>query len=223
MYVYFDMDERTVLDVRRLVNEGKITPLRELGSIPISLELPGETGFPHKGKVTFINNQVDPLTGTLTARGVFENPRPTHGTRLMTPGNFVRVHVPIGQAHTAILVAERALGTDQGLKFLYVVNSQNKVEYRRVTTGPLEHDGLRVITQGLKPGEWVVISGLQLVRPNAQVVPEQAPMAATAVDEAAAATGEPATEPVDTPASNAPSDAKASPARPAAGGGENNK
>ena len=76
VYVYFDMDERTVLDVRRLVNEGKITPLRELGSIPISLELPGETGFPHKGKVTFINNQVDPLTGTLTARGVFENPRP---------------------------------------------------------------------------------------------------------------------------------------------------
>ena len=78
-----------------------------------------------------------------------------------------------------------------------------------------------MITQGLKPGEWVVISGLQLVRPNAQVVPEQAPMATTAVDEAAAATGEPATEPVDAPASNAPLDTKASPATPAASGGEN--
>ena len=141
------------------------------------LGLPGERGFPHEGKLTFINNRVDALTGTLTVRGVFESPRPPNGVRLLTAGLFVRVRLPIGQPHKAVLLSERALGTDQGLKFVYVVNSQNQVEYRRVKVGPLEPDGSRVIADGISTSDWVVMNGLQLVRPNMVVSPERMSMA----------------------------------------------
>ena len=109
---------------------------------------------------------------------MFANPRPEHGARLLTPGMFARVRLPLGQPHQAVLVAERALGVDQGSKFLYVVNSENKVEYRRVKTGALQPDGMRVIEDGVKPGEWVIVSGLQLVRPNGVVSPDRTTMQA---------------------------------------------
>ena len=79
---------------------------------------------------------------------------------------FVRMRIPLGEPHPALLVTDRAVGTDQGLKYLYVVDAQNKVQYRRVTLGPLEDDGLRVIAEGLEPDDWVVISGLQQIRPH---------------------------------------------------------
>jgi multidrug efflux system membrane fusion protein len=178
IYVYFDVDEITVLKIKREINEGKMKPMRETGPRPVYLGLPGEDGFPHRGNLTFINNRVDPNTGTLTARGVFPNPRPEHGSRLLTPGMFARVRLPMGQPHQAVLVAERALGVDQGAKFLYVVNADNKVEYRRVKTGALQPDGMRVIEEGVKPDEWVIVSGLQLARPNATVSPDKTTMQA---------------------------------------------
>ena len=103
---------------------------------------------------------MNPNTGSISVRGVFANPKPANGVRLLSPGMFVRVRLPIGQPHPAILVIDRAVGSDQGLKFVYVVDAENKVQYRRVSTGALQEDGLRVITEGLKPDEWVVVGGV---------------------------------------------------------------
>ena len=98
--------------------------------------LQGENGFPHQGLVNFVNNKVDPSTGTIMVRGVFDNPKPEHGVRVLSPGMFVRVRLPIGVAHPALLVADEAINTDQGQKFLYLVDTQKKVEYREVKLGP---------------------------------------------------------------------------------------
>ena len=169
MYAYVDVDEPTVLRVRRAINAGRIKPYGT-GHIPILMGLQGEEGFPRKGIVDFVNNQVNPTTGSILARGVFDNPLPPGGRRLLMPGMFVRIRLPIGQPHPALLVIDRAIGSDQGLKYVYVVDAQSKIEYRRVETGPLESDGLRVDhRQGLKPDELVVVGGLQQVRPHMEV------------------------------------------------------
>ncbi len=174
MYAYWDMDERTVLRVRTMINEGKIKPRLGTGAeIPVWMALEGETGYPHHGSLDFVNNQVNPYTGTIAVRGEFKNPKPPNGRRLLTPGMFVRIRLPIGEPHPALLVADRAVGSDQGLKFVYVVGADRKVQYRRVTTGPLQEDGLRVIEEGVNPGDWVVVGALQQVRPNMQVEPEE--------------------------------------------------
>ena len=132
--------------------------------------------FPAKGHIDFVNNQVNPTTGSILVRGVFENPLPPGGRRLLMPGMFVRIRLPIGQPHPALLVIDRAIGSDQGLKYVYVVDAQSKVQYRRVTTGSLESDGLRVITKGLKPDELVVVGGLQQVEPHMEIKGELIPM-----------------------------------------------
>jgi multidrug efflux system membrane fusion protein len=143
--------------------------------------LQGEEGFPHEGKVNFVNNQVNPSTGSISVRGVFANPRGPGGVRLLTPGMFVRVRFPIGQPHPALLVIDRAIGSDQGLKYVYVLDKDNKVQTRRVRTGMLQEDGLRVI-EGDKPGEgvtkddWVVVGALPQIRPRMEVRTDKVPM-----------------------------------------------
>ena len=102
---------------------------------------------------------------------------------------FVRTRIPLGEPHPALLVTDRAVGTDQGLKFLYVVDAQNKVQYRRVTLGPLQDDGLRVVADGLEATDWVVVSGLQQVRPRMEVKPERVPMPVPAAEVAAEQSG----------------------------------
>jgi RND family efflux transporter MFP subunit len=166
MYVYFDMDERTVLRVRQLTREGKASPARE-AEWPVWLGLATEEGFPHRGRINFEDNQVNPRTGTLRVRGVFPNK-----DELLSPGLFARVRVPIGRAHRALLVTDRAIDTDQGQKVLYIVNEKNEVVSRPVRLGAL-HDGLREITDGLNvnAGERVIVKGLQLVRPGITVEP----------------------------------------------------
>jgi membrane fusion protein, multidrug efflux system len=176
MYAYFDVDEPTLLRVRRAINEGRIKRRPDGANIPVLMGLQGEEGFPHQGTINFVNNQVDPTTGSITVRGVFANPEPPGGIRLLSPGMFVRIRLPIGPPHPALLVIDRAVASDQGLKYVYVLDAENKVQYRRVTTGPLQDDGLRVIAQGLKPDEWVIVGGLQQVRPLMQVEPERTPM-----------------------------------------------
>ena len=126
MYVYFDVDEGTVLRVRKAINEGTIKRYQE-GGIPVFMALQNEADFPHKGTVDFINNQVNPNTGSLSVRGRFANPKPANGVRTLSPGMFVRVRLPIGQPHPAILVIDQAIGSDQDLKFVYVVNAKNEV------------------------------------------------------------------------------------------------
>ena len=175
MYAYFDMDEPTLLRIRRAINEGKIKRPQD-GVIPVLMGLQGEDGFPHRGDINFVNNQVNPTTGSIAFRGVFPNPKPQGGVRLLSPGMFVRVRLPIGNPHPAVLVIDRAISSDQGLKYVYVLDADNKAQYRRVTTGPLLPDGLRVITDGLKPGEWVAVGGLQQIRPNMEVKTEKIAM-----------------------------------------------
>jgi multidrug efflux system membrane fusion protein len=215
IYVYFDMDERTLLRIRTSINQGKITPrgtgtdagrakvrsqlFLALGAIAPGLAAPvypqalaalglavvgpsdfsvlmglqGEDGYPHRGTINFANNQVNPGTGSISVRGLFPNPKPPGGVRLLSPGMFVRVRLPIGQRHKALLVIDRAVQSDQGRKFVYVVDAENKVQSRRVTTGALQEDGRRVIAEGLKPEDWVVIGGVQQVRPNMEVNPDR--------------------------------------------------
>jgi multidrug efflux system membrane fusion protein len=180
LYVYFDMDERTVLNVRDAVNRGEMQAERPRWwsrgvKLPVDMGLENEDGFPHKGYINFVNNAVNPTTGTLASRGVFDNPLPPNGQRRMSPGMFVRVRLPISRPHPAVLVIDRVIGTDQGLKFVYVVGKDNKVAYRRVTTGALQDDGLRVVT-GVDPDELVVVGSLQQVRPAMTVNPDETPM-----------------------------------------------
>src|SRR5262249_1125328 len=112
----------------------------------------------------------------IKVRGVFANAKSARGVRPFTPGMFVRVRLPLGAPRAALLVADRAVGIDQGQKFLYVLDAENRVQYRRVRTGPLQNDGLRVIGEGLKPDDRVVVSLLQQVRSNIVVDPELVPM-----------------------------------------------
>jgi RND family efflux transporter MFP subunit len=165
MYSYFDVDEYTALRVRQLVREGKSDSPRA-GGYPVFLGLANEQGHPHEGTINFVDNQVNPRTGTIRVRGVFPN-KQEH----LLPGLFARVRVPIGRPHTARLVSDRVLDTDQGQKILYVVNDKNEVVSRPVRLGAL-HDGLREITDGLKPGERVFVNGLQQVRPGITVEPK---------------------------------------------------
>jgi membrane fusion protein, multidrug efflux system len=174
MYAYFDMDEPTLLRIRHAVNEGQIKRL-ESGDISVLMGLQGEQGFPHQGKVNFVNNQVNPTTGSISVRGVFPNTAPPNGDRLLSPGMFVRIRLPIGQPHPALLVIDRAIGTDQGLNYVYVLDSENRAEYRRITTGPLQPDGLRVVN-GLQANDWVLVGGQQQVRPKMQIRPDQVAM-----------------------------------------------
>lgn len=175
MYVYFDMDERTLLRINAAVNDGRIKP-PSAGTAPVQLGLDGEEGYPHSGTINFLNNVVNPSSGTVALRGVFANPKPPNGRRLFKPGMFARVRLPLGGPRAALLVLDRAVGSDQGLKYVYVVDAQSKVQYRRVTTGALEDDGLRVIETGLRPDDRVVVGALQQLRPKAEVVTEDVPM-----------------------------------------------
>ena len=101
----------------------------------------GEQDYPHAGKINFANNQVNPNTGTMTVRGIFPNPNRATDVKCWLRG-CLRIHLPIGQPHQALLVIDRAIGSDQGLKFVYVLDGGNKVQYRRVTIGSLQEDGL---------------------------------------------------------------------------------
>jgi multidrug efflux system membrane fusion protein len=175
MFVYFDLDEPTLIRIRKAVNEGKLKPLRD-GSMPVSMGLQGETGHPHKGTINFVNNQVNPTTGSITMRGVFTNPKPSGGEQLLSPGMFVRIRLPIGKPHPALLVIDRAIGSDQGLKYVYVLDAENKVQSRRITTGALQSDGLRVVTEGLKVDDWVVVGGLPQIRARMEVRPDRTTM-----------------------------------------------
>ena len=126
MYVYFEMDEPTLLRTRKAVNEGKIKLPDKSTKIPVFMGLQGEDGFPHQGTINFVNNQVNPTTGSILVRGVFPNPLPKGGRRLLSPGMFVRIRLPIGQPHPALLVVDRAVGSDQGLKFVYVLDARKQ-------------------------------------------------------------------------------------------------
>ena len=178
IYAYFDIDERTLLKIRRLIAEGRVKSRRE-AELPVMIGLSDEPGFPHTGTIDFSDNRIDASTGTLRLRAQVANPKP----RLFSPGLFIRVRFPIGEPHQSILIAEQAIGTDQGRKYVYVVEKSKIkdkktgkerdaeiVKYRPIKVGTLTN-GLRVVDEGLAEGERVVIGGLQRVRPNKEVAP----------------------------------------------------
>ncbi|HEV8605463.1 MAG TPA: efflux RND transporter periplasmic adaptor subunit [Tepidisphaeraceae bacterium] len=165
IYCYFDVDERTVLRIRQLIREGKAKSARE-SEWPVFLGLGREDGFPFQGTINFVDNQINPKTGTLRVRGVFPNPK-----EALSPGFFGRVRVPIGFPHQGLLVSDRAIDNDQGQKVLYVVNEKKEVVSRSVRLGQL-HEGLREITDGLKPDEQVIVRGIQQVRAGLIVEPK---------------------------------------------------
>jgi RND family efflux transporter MFP subunit len=169
VYANFDLDERTMLLLQRLIREKKIDWSLDAG-LPVLMGLADETGFPRQGVINFADNHVDADTGTWRLRGRFDN----HDQSL-PPGLFVRIRLPFGKPYTAVLVAEEALATDQGQKFVYVIGEDGKAEYRRIKVGKL-HNGMRVVTEGLKSEEMVVVNGLQRVRPGMEVKPEVIPM-----------------------------------------------
>jgi len=170
VYAYFDVDENTFQGVQQAIRDGKIK-LGEKGHVRLLLGLGAEKGFPHEGTIDFADNRLDPNTGTLRLRGVFPNPKPASGERVLMPGMFCRVRIPVGEPHPRLMIPEQALGTDQGQKFVYVVNAKNEVEYRRVAPGRLE-DSLRVIEEGLQPGDLVIVRGIQRARPGMVVQPK---------------------------------------------------
>jgi multidrug efflux system membrane fusion protein len=162
LYLYGDADERAILKYLRLRREGKRISARD-EIIPAEMGLADETGFPHKGYMDFVENRLDPNTGTVRARGVFSNA--DHG---LSPGFFARIRIPGSGKYQALLIPDRALGSDQAQKFVYVVNDAKKVEFRPVKIGPMV-EGLRVVKDGLKPGEQIIVEGLLRVRPGVVV------------------------------------------------------
>jgi RND family efflux transporter MFP subunit len=165
MYSYFQVDERSFLKYSRLWRNGARGGARE-ANIPVELGLADETGFPHQGHLDFIDNRLDPDTGTMTGRAVFRNPE-----LALIPGLFARLRLPGSSQDQALLIPDEAIGSDQTQRFAFVVNDQNTVEYRKIEAGPLI-DGLRVIRHGLKAEDWVIVNGVQRVRTGAKVDPQ---------------------------------------------------
>ncbi len=169
MYAYFDVDERTYLDLVGAAPGDRSTWMADK-KYPVWVRLANEDAYTHAGTVDFVDNRLAGNTGTIRLRGVFANPN-----HLFKPGLFVRVRLPIGQSYQALLIPDEALLSDQGRKYVYVVNAQNAVEYRAVEPGQAVQ-GLRVIKKGIAAGDRVIVSGMQRVKPEAPVQPTvQAP------------------------------------------------
>jgi RND family efflux transporter MFP subunit len=237
MFVYFDVDEPTLLRVEKLIHEGKI-PIPDKNSLaPIEMGLSDQgSEYPQKGKIDFVSNQLNAGTGTIEVRGVFENPTliakaPVGGQsgnhRLLRPNLFVRVRLPLGPAYQALVVPQAAIGTDQGLKYVLVVDDKGTVEYRPVTLGAEQSDGWQVVApvkmvrspHGLRPldsgettsepmieslaaNDRVVVGGLQQVRPGMTV---DAKPISSGEPLAVAPTPTSATMPSDQPPAKSPS------------------
>jgi RND family efflux transporter MFP subunit len=167
IYAYMDVDEQSVLKYQRLAQLNKRESARD-HRIPIFMGLANEDGYPHEGVVDFVDNRVDPETGTMRARGVFENPPPGY----LTPGLFARLRIPGSGRYRALLVPDVAIGTDQDQRFVLVVNNENTVERRVVKLGSL-FGKFRAVEEGLKPDDRVIINGLQRARPGAKVNPQE--------------------------------------------------
>lgn len=176
IYASFDGDEQTYLRVGARSQRGQ-------GAV-VKVGLANDEGFPHQGKLEFVDNQLDPATGSVRMRAVLANP-----DRALAPGLFARVQVGSGVAENSIVINDRAVGTDQNRKFVVVVGKDGKAEYRPVTLGPVV-DGMRLVRSGLKAGEKIVVGGLQRVRPGAPVTVRIVPMDADAAAALAKAKGE---------------------------------
>lgn len=174
IYCYIEADERSVLKYRTLHREGKRVSA-QFGKVEAEMELANESGFPHKGYIDFVDNQLDATTGTIRSRAVFENK-----DKLMAPGFFARLRIPGSGKYEGKLILDNAIGDDQGRSFVWVIDAEDKAIYRAVVTGPLL-DGYRVVREGLEAGDRVVINGLMSVRNGQKVNPGEGEMKAASV------------------------------------------
>jgi RND family efflux transporter MFP subunit len=173
--VYFDVDQRALQQVRQhaLARRGGGPEPKTIRDMNIAFQfgLASEEGFPHEGVLDFIDNKVDPATGTIVVRGSVPNPQ-----HLFKPGYFARVRVAPADPYRAMLVSDRAIGTQQGQKYVLVVDDKNTVAFRPVQIGALQANGLRVVKSGLSVSDRVVVNGIQRARPGATVHPQEGPM-----------------------------------------------
>jgi len=169
VYAYFEAAEDSYLKYARLAREGSRLSSRTNAS-PVTMGLADEEGFPHRGVMDFVDNRLNPQTGAMRGRAVFDN-----AERRFTPGLFARIRLVGSGTYTAVLTPENAIGTDQSKKFVLVIGQDNKAQFREVKLGALI-DGMRVISSGLFPGDLVVVDGLQRVRPGMPVTPEKLPI-----------------------------------------------
>lgn len=169
IYCYIEVDERSALKYRELYRQGK----RESAlfkKIPARMGLATDTTFPHVGTVDFVDNQLNPNTGTIRARCVFPN-----ADKLMAPGFFARVQIPGSGKYEGMMIRDAAIGNDQGRSYVLLVDSKNTVVYRPIKIGPMI-DGLRVVRSGLKADDRVIVNGMMAVRSGQQVNAESIPM-----------------------------------------------
>jgi len=166
IYCYVDADERSVLKYQKLAQEKKRVSARD-ARIPAFLQLANETSYPHEGVIDFVDTHVDPATGTLRARGVFDNK-----DNLLLPGFFARLRIPGSGRYRALLVPDSAIDTNQSIKQLHVLTADDKVMIKPVKPGTLFGE-FRVIEEGLNGDERVVINGLQRAIPNTKVNPKE--------------------------------------------------
>jgi RND family efflux transporter MFP subunit len=183
VYAYFDAGEDDFLKYVRLDKDGA-RPSSRTTPNPVMMGLADEEGYPHRGTMDFVDNKLNPQTGAIRARAVFDN-----SERRFTPGLFARIKLVGSGTYAAVLTPEQAIGTDQSKKFILVVGQNNTAQFREVKLGALI-DGMRVIKSGLFPGDLVVVDGLQRVRPGQPVTPEK-----LAVDERGMPVAKPAAAP----------------------------
>src|ERR1700759_2964106 len=193
IYVNFTFNEQDVLRIRAEALRRGLT-IADLRQLPVQLGLQSEDGYPHDGKLDYISPTLNQSTGTLSVRGVIPNP-----TRALLPGYFARVRVPYEQQGNALLVPDTSLSSDQGGRYLLVVNGENVVEQRHVQVGQVEDGGLRVIESGLKPDDRIVVAGLLRAIPGQKVDPQ--------------------VQKIDAPKADAKPDAKADEPKPGANAG----
>jgi multidrug efflux system membrane fusion protein len=166
VYAYFDADERVFLKYNQLARDGK-----RGATTPVYMGLSNEVENPHLGQMNFVDNQVNPRTGTIRGRAVFDNSKGDY-----TPGLYARLKLVGSGTYSAMLIKDEAVGTDLGKKFVLVVDKDNKATYRNVDLGP-KLEGLRIVRSGLAKDDRIVVSGLQRVRPGSPIDPQDTPMA----------------------------------------------
>jgi len=166
VYAYFDADERVFLKYNQLARDGK-----RGATTPVYMGLSNEAENPHQGQMNFVDNQVNPRTGTIRGRAVFDNSKGEY-----TPGLYARLKLVGSGTYSAMLIKDEAVGTDLGKKFVLVVDKDNKAVYRNVDLGP-KLEGLRIVRSGLAKDDRIVVSGLQRVRPGSPIDPQDTQMA----------------------------------------------
>lgn len=195
MYAYFDVDEATFERFTKLMREGKLKTARQAKSedysnYPVDLGFGSGQDYPYTAYIDFVNNQVDPTTGTLEVRGAIKNPKPPQGPRVFVPGMFLRVRLPVGDAHPAMLIPQAVIGSDQAQKYVMIINSESKAEKCPINVGEIQPDTLQVAIPEMivrdangfhvaKPGEKgepsltpndrIINGKLQLIRPGMSV------------------------------------------------------